>query len=165
MAVVSYAGDAAQDVGPEVVIHRVELLGDLPLPGRIGGSSEHHLDEAGIIRAAAPDLNDVVIVSEGRLVGEVLPHLGPPLPLLRSVAVALRRVRGVEPDQHHQLAVRGDPRGRTQPAGRAWRQFGVPALTDRLHRRGIADLAVDHLNEHVPPPALSMGPLRVHWSS
>ena len=78
---VSLVGDpdqTAEDVGAQTGILLGEQFSQLPLPAGIGRLAQHHLDKPGLRRAPAPDHDDAVIVTEGRLCAEALFGLGPP---------------------------------------------------------------------------------------
>ena len=120
-AVVGHHVEAAEDLRSEVPGLSRRLVHDLARPTRVGGAARHHLDEAGLIRVAREVDHHVLAVDEGDVAGERLGDLGPPRALLGPVAVAPRRLGGLEAGERDEPAVRRDAgssnrASRTRPA-------------------------------------------------
>ena len=92
---------------------------------------------------------------ELRLVGEELRHLLPPRALLRTVAVLLGRLLGLEPGERYQASVLGHPRRAAEPPHGSGGHLGRPPVELRAHLRGVGHAALDHLYEHVGLPCLA----------
>src|SRR5215218_3146620 len=90
---------AADDLGAEGRPRRGVLAHELPRPVRVAAAALDDLDEAGVVGVAGEVKGDVAAVLEGGLPGEQLGGLGPPSVLFGAVAVAPRRLLGLEAGQ------------------------------------------------------------------
>ena len=142
---------------PTVVHHRVE-------PPRISHAALDDLHEARIVRAALEHQHHVVAVVEGGLAVEAGGRLGPPLPLLGPVGVALGRLAGVETHHPDELVVVGDAVGAAEEAHRPLFELVMPLVHQLVDAVGIVARALDDLDEHHSTLRRVVGRFLLKWS-
>src|SRR6476659_6753534 len=152
---------AAEHVGTERCPLVSVLVHQLTGPYRIAALALHDLHEAGLIWIALKVDRDVGAVLERGVTVENLGCLGPPLILLRTVAVATCVIFGVEADHRDGPSVLGDPAGTAKPASRARRKVLHPRVESGVQRLRIGRLALDDLNEHTKPPMNGVGKMEM----